>query len=473
MIIGRKKELNEIREAYKSEYSQFIAVYGRRRVGKTFLVREAFDYSFSFQHTGVANLNMKGQLEAFRMSLMEQGHKDCPVLKSWLEAFNELKVIVKSSKKRKKVLFIDEISWIDTPKSGFLAALENFWNGWCSARKDVLLIICASATSWIINKVIKNRGGLHNRVSVRISLAPFTLKECEEYVASKNFRLSRYQILLLYMVMGGPAYYWSLLDKSKSAAQNIDSLFFAKNGKLRNEYSSLYESLFKHPEPYIKIVSVLGKKATGMTRKELVDKYKLDGSGALTKCLEELEECGFIRKYNAFEKKSKGAVYQLIDNYTLFYFKFIKEADGDEAFWTNSLNTPLQHTWCGYAFERVCLQHIAQIKQALGIGSVSTKQCAWSADGGLLQEGERGAQIDLLIDRKDDTINICEMKWASAPFVISSDYDMELRNKVSTFIRQTQSRKAVHTTMITTFGVKKNMYIDDYQSEVVLDDLFG
>ena len=461
MIIGRKKELNEIREAYKSEYSQFIAVYGRRRVGKTFLVREAFDYSFSFQHTGVANLNMKGQLEAFRMSLMEQGHKDCPVLKSWLEAFNELKVIVKSSKKRKKVLFIDEISWIDTPKSGFLAALENFWNGWCSARKDVLLIICASATSWIINKVIKNRGGLHNRVSVRISLAPFTLKECEEYVASKNFRLSRYQILLLYMVMGGPAYYWSLLDKSKSAAQNIDSLFFAENGKLRNEYSSLYESLFKHPEPYIKIVSVLGKKATGMTRKELVDKYKLDGSGALTKCLEELEECGFIRKYNAFEKKSKGAVYQLIDNYTLFYFKFIKEADGDEAFWTNSLNTPLQNTWCGYAFERVCLQHIAQIKQALGIGSVSTKQCAWSADGGLLQEGERGAQIDLLIDRKDDTINICEMKWASAPFVISSDYDMELRNKVSTFIRQTQSRKAVHTTMITTFGVKKNMYIDD------------
>ena len=473
MIIGRKKELHEIREAYKSEYSQFIAVYGRRRVGKTFLVREAFDYSFSFQHTGVANLNMKGQLEAFRMSLMEQGHKDCPVLKSWLEAFNELKVIVKSSKKRKKVLFIDEISWIDTPKSGFLAALENFWNGWCSARKDVLLIICASATSWIINKVIKNRGGLHNRVSVRISLAPFTLKECEEYVASKNFRLSRYQILLLYMVMGGPAYYWSLLDKSKSAAQNIDSLFFAENGKLRNEYSSLYESLFKHPEPYIKIVSVLGKKATGMTRKELVDKYKLDGSGALTKCLEELEECGFIRKYNAFEKKSKGAVYQLIDNYTLFYFKFIKEADGDEAFWTNSLNTPLQNTWCGYAFERVCLQHIAQIKQALGIGSVSTKQCAWSADGGLLQEGERGAQIDLLIDRKDDTINICEMKWASAPFVISSDYDMELRNKVSTFIRQTQSRKAVHTTMITTFGVKKNMYIDDYQSEVVLDDLFG
>ena len=472
MLIGRKEELREIREAYKSEYSQFVAVYGRRRVGKTFLIREAFDYTFTFQHTGVAKLKMKGQLEAFRLSLIEQGHKECPILNSWLEAFNELKYIIKSSRKKKKVVFIDEISWMDTPKSNFLQAFENFWNGWCSARKDVLLIICASATSWIINKVLKDRGGLHNRVSVRIPLAPFTLKECEEYLASRNFRISRYQILMLYMVMGGPAYYWSLLNKSKSAAQNIDSLFFAENGKLKNEYNALYESLFKHPELYIKIVSILGNKATGLTRQELVDKYNLDASGTLTRCLEELEECGFIRRYNAFGKESKGAVYQLIDNYTLFYFKFIKEADGDVAFWTNSLNTSLQNTWCGYAFERVCLQHIGQIKQALGIGAVSTKQCSWRADVNLLQEGERGAQIDLLIDRKDDTINICEMKWASGPFVIKSDYDMELRNKVTAFVRETQTRKAVHITMITTYGVKKNMYVDDYQSEVMLDDLF-
>lgn len=384
MLIGRKEELREIREAYKSEYSQFVAVYGRRRVGKTFLIREAFDYTFTFQHTGVAKLKMKGQLEAFRLSLIEQGHKECPVLNSWLEAFNELKYIVKSSRKKKKVIFIDEISWMDTPKSSFLQAFENFWNGWCSARKDVLLIICASATSWIINKVLKDRGGLHNRVSVRIPLAPFTLKECEEYLVSRNFRISRYQILMLYMVMGGPAYYWSLLNKSKSAAQNIDSLFFAENGKLKNEYNALYESLFKHPELYIKVVSILGNKATGLTRQELVDKYNLDASGTLTKCLEELEECGFIRKYSAFGKESKGAVYQLLDNYTLFYFKFIREADGDVSFWTNSLNTSLQNTWCGYAFERVCLQHIGQIKQALGVGAVSTKQCSWRADVNLL-----------------------------------------------------------------------------------------
>ncbi len=472
MLIGRKEELQEIRNAYNSEYSQFVAVYGRRRVGKTFLIREAFNYSFTFQHTGLANVKMREQLEAFRLSLIDQGDKDCPVLHSWLEAFNELKKIIKSSRKKKKVIFIDEISWMDTPKSSFLAAFENFWNGWCTARKDILLVICASATSWIINKVLKNRGGLHNRVNLQIPLAPFTLKECEEYLISQYFKISRYQILMLYMVMGGPAYYWSLLNKSKSAAQNIDSLFFKENGLLKNEYDALYASLFKNPELYIKIVSILGNKASGLTRTELVEKYGLDASGTLTKSLEELEQCGFVKKYKAYGKEAKDAVYQLIDNYTLFYFKFIREADGDTSFWTHTLNTPIQTTWCGYAFERVCLQHINQIKKALGISAVSTKQSAWRSDAALLKKGERGAQIDLLIERKDDTINICEMKWSSEPFVITSDYDSELRNKVTAFIRETKTRKTIHTTMVTTYGVKKNMYSDDYQSEVMLDNLF-
>ena len=239
MLIGRKEELRELNDAFKSEYSEFVAVYGRRRVGKTFLVREAFNYEFTFQHTGVAKEKVTGQLAAFRTSLIDYGYKDCPELASWPDAFNALKVVIKSSRKKKKVIFIDEISWMDTPKSNFVSALEHFWNSWCSARKDVLLIICASATSWIINKVIKDRGGLHNRVNTQIYLMPFTLKECEEYLQSRNIRINRYQILTLYMVMGGPAFYWSLLQRGKSAAQNIDNLFFAENGKLRGEYSAL------------------------------------------------------------------------------------------------------------------------------------------------------------------------------------------------------------------------------------------
>ena len=271
MLIGRKEELKELNEAFKSEYSEFVAVYGRRRVGKTFLVREAFNYEFTFQHTGVAKEKIAGQLAAFRTSLTDYGYKDCPGFASWHDAFNALKIVIKSSRKKKKVIFIDEISWMDTPKSNFVSALEHFWNSWCSARKDVLLIICASATSWIINKVIKDRGGLHNRVSTQIYLMPFTLKECEEYLQSRNIRINRYQILTLYMVMGGPAYYWSLLQRGKSAAQNIDNLFFAENGKLHGEYNALYESLFKNPDRYIKIVEALGDKARGLTRQQLID----------------------------------------------------------------------------------------------------------------------------------------------------------------------------------------------------------
>ena len=472
MLIGRKEELKELKNAFKSEYSEFVAVYGRRRVGKTFLVREAFNYEFTFQHTGVAKAKIAGQLAAFRTSLIDCGYVDCPKLSSWSDAFNALKVVIKSSRKKKKVVFIDEISWMDTPKSQFVSALEHFWNGWCSARKDVLLVICASATSWIINKVIKDRGGLHNRVSVQIYLMPFTLKECEEYLLSRGIRISRYQILTLYMVLGGPAYYWSLLQKGKSAAQNIDNLFFAENGKLRGEYNALYESLFKNPDRYIKIVEALGDKGIGLTRQELVDDYGLENNGVLTTCLEELEQCGFIRKYNAFDKEKKEALFQLIDNYTLFYYKFIREAGGDTAFWMHSLNSGLYRAWSGLAFERVCLQHVGPIKAALGISGVMTRQCAWRADRKKLSPRERGAQIDLLIDRKDDIVSVCEMKWASEPYVIDKNYDEKLRNKVAAFIRETGTNKSVLVSMVTTYGVKENTYSDAVQSQVVLEDLF-
>ena len=235
-MIGRIKEQKALKEAYKSEYSQFVAVYGRRRIGKTFLVRETFEYNFTFQHAGAAKESMKGQLALFKTSLQDYGHKDCPELKTWHEAFNQLKVLIQSSKSKKKKIFLDEAAWMDTPKSNFLSALEHFWNNWASNRKDVLLIICASATSWIINKVFKNRGGLHNRVTVRIPLAPFTLNECEQFSKERGLKLSRYQILNLYMVMGGVALYWTMLDKQFSAVQNIDQLFF-KNRRSGNSFS--------------------------------------------------------------------------------------------------------------------------------------------------------------------------------------------------------------------------------------------
>ena len=471
MIIGRKEEQQILHSAAQSENSEFVAVYGRRRVGKTYLIRETFGYKFTFQHTGLAKGNTKEQLFSFAISLRDAGYDDCPIPKSWLEAFSLLSTYLKNSTDEKKIVFLDELPWMDTPRSNFISAFEHFWNGWASARKDIVLIICGSATSWIINKVINDHGGLHNRVTKQIALQPFTLKECEMFAQSKGLEMSRYQLAECYMVLGGIPYYWSLLEKGLSLAQNIDKIIFAKNGKLSNEFNQLYASLFKSPEQYIDIVTALGKKKAGMTREEIIaatDKYS---NGALSKVLDELEYCGFIRKYNGFDKKSKQAIYQLIDNYTLFYFKFIQQNENnDEHFWSASIDSAMHRAWSGLAFERLCMAHTQQIKAALGIAGVLSNVYSWRKEA---DETSDGAQIDLLIDRKDQVINLCEMKYSLSEYVIDAEYEQKLRNKKSAFIDATNTRKAVHLTMVTTFGIKTNVHSGIVQNEVKLDDLFA
>ena len=471
MIIGRKEEQQILHSAAQSENSEFVAVYGRRRVGKTYLIRETFGYKFTFQHTGLAKGNTKEQLFSFAISLRDAGYDDCPIPKSWLEAFSLLSTYLKNSTDEKKIVFLDELPWMDTPRSNFISAFEHFWNGWASARKDIVLIICGSATSWIINKVINDHGGLHNRVTKQIALQPFTLKECEMFAKSKGLEMSRYQLAECYMVLGGIPYYWSLLEKGLSLAQNIDKIIFAKNGKLSNEFNQLYASLFKSPEQYIDIVTALGKKKAGMTREEIIaatDKYS---NGALSKVLDELEYCGFIRKYNGFDKKSKQAIYQLIDNYTLFYFKFIQQNENnDEHFWSASIDSAMHRAWSGLAFERLCMAHTQQIKAALGIAGVLSNVYSWRKEA---DETSDGAQIDLLIDRKDQVINLCEMKYSLSEYIIDAEYEQKLRNKKSAFINATNTRKAVHLTMVTTFGIKTNVHSGIVQNEVKLDDLFA
>lgn len=471
MIIGRKEEQQILHSAVQSENSEFVAVYGRRRVGKTYLIRETFGYKFTFQHTGLAKGNTKEQLFSFAISLRDAGYDDCPIPKSWLEAFSLLSTYLKNSTDEKKIVFLDELPWMDTPRSNFISAFEHFWNGWASARKDIVLIICGSATSWIINKVINDHGGLHNRVTKQIALQPFTLKECEMFAKSKGLEMSRYQLAECYMVLGGIPYYWSLLEKGLSLAQNIDKIIFAKNGKLSNEFNQLYASLFKSPEQYIDIVTALGKKKAGMTREEIIaatDKYS---NGALSKVLDELEYCGFIRKYNGFDKKSKQAIYQLIDNYTLFYFKFIQQNENnDEHFWSASIDSAMHRAWSGLAFERLCMAHTQQIKAALGIAGVLSNVYSWRKEA---DEMSDGAQIDLLIDRKDQVINLCEIKYSLSEYAIDAEYEQKLRNKKSAFIDATNTRKAVHLTMVTTFGIKANAHSGIVQNEITLEDLFS
>ncbi len=472
MIIGRENEQKQLEQLYESEYSEFVAIYGRRRVGKTFLVRETFNYRFAFQHTGIQGGDKKRQLAEFAQSLHNAGMRDIPKFKDWFKAFHALEDFLAALPTGKKVLFIDELPWMDTQKSDFVSALEHFWNGWATARKDILLVVCGSAASWIVSKIVMNYGGLHNRLSRQIYLKPFNLHECERYVNALGFNFTRKQVLETYMVLGGIPYYWTFLQKNCSVAQNIDKMFFAEGAPLQNEFNALYASLFKNPNPYIQTVRVLGTKKAGMTRSEIVKSLGKETGGTITDTLKDLELCGFIRAYNSIGKTSKDALYQLIDNYTLFYFKFFEEnRSHNPEFWSLNVGKTLHSVWCGLSFERVCLQHAAQIKKALGISGIMSDIYSWvyrpqTAD-------ETGIQIDMLIDRIDDVINLCEIKYSNGEYEIKKQYDDALQRKINTFTSKTGTTKAVWPVMITTSGLKPNAYANNIHAQVVMEDLFA
>lgn len=477
ILIGRETETAKLTSYLSSERSEFIAVYGRRRVGKTFLVRKVCEERFSFYVTGMYNATKTDQLTNFALAVQQYFHtENINVKKSWLLAFNELAGHIEKLPKGRKVIFIDELPWMDNAKSGFIPALENFWNSWASLRDDVKLIVCGSATSWMINNLIHSKGGLHGRLTHQILVEPFCLCDCERYFSHFGFRYSRRQIAECYMITGGIPYYFSLMDKSLSLAQNVDNLFFREDSELHDEFSALYRALFRKPEPYITVVTTLANVGKGMTRRELVSRTGLADNGAFSSVLEELEQCGFIRSYLPFgtpalsseNRLPKETLFQLVDFFTMFYFSFMqKNRYRDTQFWSHSVNSPAHNAWAGLAFEKLCLAHLPQIKQRLGISGVQTNACSWLSKG-----TSPKAQIDLLIDRRDDTVNLCEMKFSRTEYEIDSSEEQKLCRRIEVFQKETDTNKSIILTLVTTEGLKRNSHSDVVQSLVVVDDFF-
>lgn len=466
-IVGREFESGIFREALESPNPEFIAVYGRRRIGKTFLIREFFDSGLDFEITGIHNGTLSDQLENFADALGESiGLGVQPKTpSSWKEAFKLLENYLESfpgrKKSKKRVVFFDELPWMNTPRSKFLQALEHFWNTYGSRNKDLVFIVCGSAASWMIQKIIHARGGLHNRLTRQIRLLPFNLHETKAFLRKQGItNLTDYQIAQLYMAFGGIPYYLSHIGKNKSAAEIIDEVLFSENGQLRFEYDQLYRSLFNKSEFHMKVVETLSSKKSGLTRSELLRKAGISTGGTASKILEELEESGFIEASVPYGKKHYDAIYRLVDEFTLFHLQWIKplgKRSPGKGYWMSRLNSPKRKSWEGYAFENLCMKHIPQIKITLGIAAVETAEGPWRFTGDR-KPGMKGAQIDLLIDRKDDVINLCEMKFCNDKYIITGKYAAELRNKMEVFNQQTSNRKSIFITMITTFGTKENMY---------------
>lgn len=469
-MVGRERERQILTDLAETRESQLAVVYGRRRVGKTYLVQQTFKNQLAFSHTGLEDGTREEEIYAFWDSLRDFGW-ECDRPANWFDAFAELKKYLVQLRSPRKIVFLDELPWMDTARSEFLKVLEKFWNGWAAGRDDIFLIVCGSAAAWMTRKVLQNRGGLFNRASRQIYVQPFTLKECEELVKVKSLEMDRRDIVSAYMILGGAAYYWNLLDRGESLSQNIDRLFFSRAGDLAHEFLRLYKSVFRNPDPYIAIVTALGTKKIGMTREELVEHGKgISGNGNLTACLENLEISGFIRKYRVRGGTRNGYIYQLMDNYTLFYFKFISECKGDEHFWSHNAASSMRRSWEGLAFERVCLQHVDCIKKALGISGVESLEYAWQCQAE--DQRGKGAQIDLVIDRADRVVNLCEMKFTAGEYDITDKEAVKLRNRLETFRGKAKVRTNVHLTMVTASGVKRGKYRNLYQSEIKLDDLF-
>lgn len=464
-IIGRIKEQDLIGEYISSGQAEFIAIYGRRRIGKTFLVKQYFDEKFDFYMTGIYDNNKREQLMNFNRQLNKYSGAYYPVVDNWFDAFSQLQHYLERLHEQKTILvFIDELPWLDTPRSKFLRALELFWNEWASSKCNMKFIVCGSATTWMTNKLLGDKGGLHNRVTRPIRLNSFSLAETEEYLLSKGFQVDRLQMLDGYMVLGGTPFYLSMLRPQYSMIQNIDDLFFAEAAPLREEYDFLFRSLFNDSAKYRRIIELLATKVKGMTKQEIITALKIEDNGNLTEVLDNLCKCDFLRRYNAVGKKERDVMYQLVDHYCLFYIRYVKnDRSQDPHRWSHMLNDGSHKAWSGYAFEQVCLRHVRQIKRKLGIENVLSDVGSWQVPG---------AQVDLVIERGDRIVNLCEMKYSDKPFSVTKSYLGKMEERRELFRTVTKCTKALHLTIVSPFGIKDNAQSKSIQSVVTLNDLY-
>ena len=466
-IIGRKQEIAQLKQCYDSGKPEMVIVYGRRRIGKTFLVRETFANQFDFYLTGLFKKSKAKQLENFANVLAEYSGEEIKTPKTWYDAFRQLKHYLSGiSRPGRNLVFLDEVPWMATRRSDFVSALENFWNGWGSGENDVMLVVCGSATAWIMDKLLGDKGGLFNRDTERIYLEQFTLKETESYLQSNGISLSRHEVVECYMIMGGVPYYLSKMRKGMSLSQNIDNIFFKKNPLLKNEFEHLYNALFSTSETYIKIVEELSKTTIGLTREEIAAKISISSGGNLSRMLDNMINSDLIRLDSYYGHVKKDAVYQLSDFFTIFHFKYLKQHSTDENYWCNHQDSSTHSAWTGLAFEQVCFAHIRQIKAKLGITGVASEYYAWR------NNVNGGAQIDLIIDRNDNIINLCEIKFWKKEFTLTQAISKNIENKIEIFGKVSKGRKTVHPVMITTYGLAKSKYNDLIQNSITLDDLF-
>ena len=479
-IIGREKEIKELEYLMGTDKSEFLAVYGRRRVGKSFLIDTVYGSSIAFRTVGIYIKNedlteesyRQEQLKHFYSSLLDYGlPRDTPRPASWLEAFNLLKQLLRHKRAKRKVVFLDELPWLAGPKSAdFISELGFFWNNFAAPRRDIVLVVCGSATSWMLDNVIREYGGLHGRLTSRMHVSPFTLNECERYFRKRQFHLSRYEMVLAYMALGGIPYYMDLLRKDRTLTENLDEIFFRKSNA-KQEFEDVYVGLFNSKDNYVGIVRALGGQFYGMTRSEISQAIGQKSGGGLSKMLENLEESDIIQSYVRFGGPQKETVYQLVDFFSLFYLRHIEKAAQVYSGWKSLQRSPQFYSWAGLTFELVVKMHQRQVAQALRIGTISACYC-WKG----LSPAGTGAQVDLVLEWKGErTDYLMEIKYSESIYAIDAEYESNLRNKIDAFLHSKKHNRvhSVNLVLLSTFGLSQGMHNAPVDTSLKMDVLFA
>ncbi len=463
-LIGREEEQAIFKNAMYSTKSEMIAVIGRRRIGKTFLIRKYFEKDIVFEFTGVYKGTIADHKSIFSKAYLRHFNKPVSDLKNWFDIFDHIETAVnKIKKKNKKVIFLDELPWMGGSNSQFIKALSYFWNSWVSKREDIVLVLSGSSTSWMIKKIFNDKGGLYNRTTQRIYLKPFTLKETEQFLKYKKCHFAKPTIADIYMVLGGIPYYLELIESNDSVAQIVDKLFFRKSASLKSEFAELFNSQFEKADIYQLIASLLAKHHYGLKRNQLLKLIKVDSGGNFTKALDDLEKAGFITAYIPFGNISKEKTYKLTDLFVLFYLKYV-DSKGKINQWKKIVNTPIWKVWSGFAFENVCMNHIEQIEKALRIDGINTSVSSWSHVG---NDEMQGAQIDLLIERADKIINLCEIKYYNDKFIVTKEMMEKIKLKISSFRYFTKINDTIFPTIICPQGLQPNKYSGEFSQNIV------
>ncbi|MBF0315441.1 MAG: AAA family ATPase [Oligoflexia bacterium] len=486
-IIGRENAIEILERIYHSSKAEFLALYGRRRVGKTYLVKEFFSKKqksnpapLFFYFTALKDGRNSEQLFFFKKEL--EGvfyHYPLPELKRWIDAFELLTLAIHkfletpSNRSRPIVLFFDEFPWAARAKSGLAQALDHYWNRHWSHLKNIKLIICGSAASWMINNLIRAKGGLHNRLTEVLRLQPFTIEEVSRYLKELQLHYNAQSLVDIYLCLGGVPYYLNFLRRGKSAAQNISQICFGKDAPLAGEFENLLHSLYDNSEIHYKIIQILSTRKSGMSRNEILKKIKLNSGGQISKCLSELEEASFIASFIPLGKKKKDIFFKIVDQYTLFYLSWIDKSSHNildhasaSKYWSQMVSSPGYYAWSGLAFEIFCFNNLHLIRQQLGIEEIACKVGAWKYVPSAKNK-ESGAQIDLVFDREDKTITLCEIKYSLSPYQTDKQEILGLHQKIATFKQVTNTKKQILFALITLHGAKPSIFLDEVVTNYV------